>query len=63
VKPGDEVRAGDPIASVFARDAAGVALGLAALAEAIPVGDGGRLTPLLTHRITARGVEALGPVS
>jgi pyrimidine-nucleoside phosphorylase len=57
VKPGDEVRAGDPIASVFARDEAGVAGGLSALAEAIGIGDQGRLSPLITHRITSRGVE------
>jgi pyrimidine-nucleoside phosphorylase len=58
VKPGDAVRSGDPIASVFARDEAGVAGGLAALAEAIVVGDEGRLTPLISHRITSGGVEA-----
>jgi pyrimidine-nucleoside phosphorylase len=58
VKPGDAVRSGDPIASVFARDEASVAGGLAALAEAIVVGDEGRRTPLITHRITSRGVEA-----
>jgi thymidine phosphorylase len=57
VKPGDAVRAGDPIASVFARDGAGVAAGLSALTEAISIGDEGRLTPLITHRITSRGVE------
>jgi pyrimidine-nucleoside phosphorylase len=59
VKPGDEVRSGDPIASVFARDEAGVADGLAALGEAIVIGDEGRLMPLITHRITSGGVEAL----
>jgi pyrimidine-nucleoside phosphorylase len=58
-KPGDKVRSGDPIASVFARDDAGLAGGLAALGEAIVLGDEGRLTPLITHRITSRGVEAL----
>jgi len=57
VKPGDAVGAGDPIASVFARDDVGVAGGLSALAEAISIGEEGRLTPLITHRITARGVE------
>jgi pyrimidine-nucleoside phosphorylase len=57
VKPGDEVRAGDPIASVFARDAGGIAAGLAALSEAITIGEDGRLTPLISHRITARGAE------
>jgi pyrimidine-nucleoside phosphorylase len=59
VKPGDEVRAGDAIASVFARDDAGAAAGLAALAEAITIGDEGRLTPLITHRVTSGGVEAV----
>lgn len=57
VKPGDEVRAGDAIGSVFARDDAGAAAGLAALAEAITIGDEGRLTPLITHRVTSGGVE------
>ena len=59
VKPGDTVRSGDPIASVFARDDAGVAGGLAALGEAIAIGDEGRLTPLITHRVTTRGVEPM----
>ncbi len=59
VKPGDRVREGEPIASIFARDGDGIAAGTAALREAIVVGDTGRLTPLLTHRVTAAGVEAL----
>jgi pyrimidine-nucleoside phosphorylase len=59
VKPGDEVVEGDPIASVFARDDASAAEGLAALEEAIAIGEDGRLTPLITHRITSRGVEAM----
>jgi pyrimidine-nucleoside phosphorylase len=63
VKPGDTVRTGDPIASVFARDEAGVAVGLTALGEAITIADEGRLTPLISHRITARGVEAQAGVS
>jgi pyrimidine-nucleoside phosphorylase len=57
VNPGDEVRAGDPIASVFARDDAAIAGGIAALGEAITIADDGRLSPLITHRITARGAE------
>lgn len=57
VKPGDTVREGDPVASVFARDEPGAAGGLAALGEAIAIGEEGRLSPLITHRITARGVE------
>jgi pyrimidine-nucleoside phosphorylase len=62
VKPGDAVREGEPIASIFARDADGIATGAAALAEAITIGEAGRLEPLITHRVTARGVELLaGP--
>jgi pyrimidine-nucleoside phosphorylase len=59
VKPGDAVREGEPIASIFARDAAGIATGAAALAEAITLGEGGRPAPLISHRVTARGVELL----
>ncbi len=59
VKPGDPVRGGEPIASVFARDESGIALGLAALSDAIVIGDEGRRTPLVSHRITAGGVESL----
>jgi len=61
VKPGDPVRAGEPIASVFAGGDDGIVTGLAALREAIVIGDEGRLTPLLSHRVTAAGVEALSP--
>jgi thymidine phosphorylase len=58
-KPGDSVGAGEPIASVFARDQEGIALGLAALREAVTIGEAGRLTPLISHRITSRAVEPL----
>jgi pyrimidine-nucleoside phosphorylase len=57
VKPGDAVEKGDPVASVFARDEAGIAAGLSALGEAIVIGVEGRLTPLITHRLTSRGAE------
>jgi pyrimidine-nucleoside phosphorylase len=59
VKPGDSVRAGEPIASIFAKDEAGIAIGTAALREAIVIGENGRLAPLISHRITSRGVEVL----
>ena len=59
-KPGDAVRSGEPIASVFARDDAGIALGLAALGEAVTIAEQGRLLPLISHRITSSGAEALG---
>jgi pyrimidine-nucleoside phosphorylase len=58
-KPGDRVQAGEPLASVFARDSAGVSIGIAALGEAIVIAEEGRLTPLITHRVTARGVDNL----
>jgi len=58
-KPGDRVRAGEPLASVFARDAAGIAAGIGALEEAIVIADAGELTALITHRVTAGGVEVL----
>ena len=59
VKPGDPVRAGEPIASVFARDETGIEIGMAALRDAVSIGETGRLTPLVSHRITARGVHVL----
>jgi pyrimidine-nucleoside phosphorylase len=62
-KPGDQVREGEPVASIFARDAEGIAVGQAALREAIRIAETGRLTPLITHRVTARGVELLGGAS
>ena len=58
-KPGDTVRAGEPLASVFARDQDGIEVGVAALGEAIVIGETGTLTPLITHRVTRDGVEGL----
>jgi pyrimidine-nucleoside phosphorylase len=58
VKPGDRVAARQPLASVFARDDAGIALGLDALRRAIVIGEDGDLLPLISHRVTAAGVEA-----
>jgi pyrimidine-nucleoside phosphorylase len=61
VKPGDKVLEGEPIASVFAKDADGIRTGFDALAQAIVVGD--KLTqrplPLVSHRVTRAGVEEL----
>jgi pyrimidine-nucleoside phosphorylase len=57
VKPGDHVRAGEPIASVFARDATGIMAGQAALREAVTIGESGHLTPIISHRISRAGVE------
>jgi pyrimidine-nucleoside phosphorylase len=59
VKPGDVVQAGEPLASVFARDRAGVERGRATLKAAITIADeAGPPLPLISHRITERGVES-----
>ncbi len=62
VKPGHKVLAGEPIASVFARDPAGVELAFDALRQAIVVADrlSERPLPLVSHRVTRDGVEPLG---
>jgi pyrimidine-nucleoside phosphorylase len=59
VKPGDRVREGEPLASVFAHDMEGIERGMGALREAITIAPSGTLTPLITHRVTADGVESL----
>ncbi|MEP6573064.1 MAG: thymidine phosphorylase [Gemmatimonadota bacterium] len=59
VKPGAHVAAGEPIASVFARDTAGIETGMKALGAAIRIGEKGTVTPLVTHRVTVDGVESL----
>lgn len=61
VKPGDKVLSGEPIASVFARDAAGIQIGFDALQRAITVGDKliERPLPLVSHRVSKKGVESL----
>ena len=59
-RPGDYVKAGEPMATVFARNMAGVAAGMAALSEAIAIGDEAELPlPLISHRVTQTGVERL----
>ena len=58
VKPGDSVTEGEPLASVFARNADGIDRAMTALSEAITIGESGTLTPLITHRVTADGVTS-----
>jgi len=60
VKPGDTVKVGEPLASVFAGDVSGIEVGLQALREAIVIGDHGSCSPLVSHRVTAEAVEVLG---
>jgi len=52
VKPGDRVTARQPIASVFARDADGIATGMEALGRAVVIGErDGEALPLVIERI------------
>jgi thymidine phosphorylase len=60
-RPGQKVHASEPLASIFAKDAAGIALGRRALDLAIEIGEGKpELLPLIAARVTAGGVEKLG---
>jgi pyrimidine-nucleoside phosphorylase len=59
-RPGAWVDAGEPLATVFAANAVGIAAGRAALRSAITIGDEAELPlPLVSHRVTAAGVEEL----
>jgi pyrimidine-nucleoside phosphorylase len=59
-KPGDRVTRGQPLATILARDEACAAVGRAALDAAFVVGDGDvPRRPLVSHRVTAAGVERL----
>ncbi len=55
---GDWVESGEPLATIFARDASGIEAGRAALRGAITVGDEAELPlPLISHRVSGAGVE------
>ena len=59
-RPGDKVEAGEPLASIFAKDRAGVEAGMRCLSEAVTIGEGkATLLPLVSHRLTKAGVETL----
>ena len=59
-RPGDWVEQGEPLASIFARDRAGVESGRVALRNAITIADeADPPLPLVSHRVTAAGVELL----
>jgi pyrimidine-nucleoside phosphorylase len=59
-KPGDWVETGEPLASVYARDRAGIERGRGTLRKAITIGDEAEPPlPLISHRVTKEGVEAL----
>jgi pyrimidine-nucleoside phosphorylase len=60
VRPGDWVEQGEPMATIFARDRAGVESGRAALRTAITIADeADPPLPLVSHRVTGAGVELL----
>jgi pyrimidine-nucleoside phosphorylase len=56
-KPGDVVQSGEPLATVFARDRAGIETGLATLRQAVAIADEADIPlPLISHRVTSDGV-------
>ena len=59
-KPGDFVEAGEPLASIYARDRAGVERGRATLKSAITIGDEAEPPlKLVSHRVSKAGLEEL----
>jgi pyrimidine-nucleoside phosphorylase len=60
-RPGQWVESGEPLATVFAANSVGIAAGRAALRQAIVISDEAELPlPLVSHRVSATGVEELG---
>jgi pyrimidine-nucleoside phosphorylase len=58
-RPGDWVEANEPMATIFARDRAGVTTGRQALRSAVVITDEADPSlPLISHRVTVSGVEA-----
>jgi pyrimidine-nucleoside phosphorylase len=61
-KPGQALRAGDKLATILARDAASAGAARTALLGATGIGDRAPAPrPLVSHRVTAKGVEELAP--
>jgi pyrimidine-nucleoside phosphorylase len=59
-KPGHHVTKGQPLATIHAQSENDLALGRSILEKAIPIGDSAEAPlPLVSHRITVRGVEQL----
>ena len=57
-RPGDVVKAGEPLATVFASDRLHVGLGMSVLREAVRIADDAEPPlPLVSHRVTEAGVE------
>jgi pyrimidine-nucleoside phosphorylase len=63
-RPGDWVETGEPMATIFARDRAGVGTGRHALRSAVVIADESEPPlPLISHRVTATGAERYDGVS
>jgi pyrimidine-nucleoside phosphorylase len=59
-RPGDWVEQGEPLATIFARDRAGVESGRHALRQALVIADeADPPLPLISHRVNASGVEVV----
>jgi pyrimidine-nucleoside phosphorylase len=59
-RPGQQVHASEPLASIFAKNPAGIELGRRALDAAIEIGAGKAAPlPLVATRVTTKGVEKL----
>lgn len=59
-KPGHKVKKGQPLATIHARSKSDLEVGAKVLREAIEIGDSaGEVLPLVSHRVTSRGVEVL----
>ncbi len=59
-KPGDKVTKGQPLATIHARRKSELEIGRRTLQDAIAIGDGAsEECPLISHRVTTSGVEAL----
>ena len=59
-RPGDWAEQGEPLATIFARDRAGVEVGRQVLRQAIVIADEADLPlPLVSHRVTSAGVEVV----
>ena len=59
-RPGDQVVAGQPLATVYAADEAGLEAGAAALDAAIQIGGTAAAPrPLVSHRVTSAGVQPI----
>jgi pyrimidine-nucleoside phosphorylase len=57
-RPGDWVEAGEPLATIFARDRAGISVGRQALRGAVVIADEAEPPlPLVSHRVTVAGAE------